>query len=196
MRISHIETFLVGNPWKNWVFVRLSTDEGIYGMGEGSLGHLSKTVETAIHEIKPFILGMEIFQTELLFTTLNRHIYADGGQIKMCAISAIEIACWDAIGKALGQPIYNLVGGRCRERIRAYANGWYRNRRTPEAFAEAARKVVGMGYSAMKFDPFGTAMGIISPREEALSIDIVAAVREAVGPHVELAIECHSRFTV
>jgi len=196
MRITDVETYLVGNPWKNWVFVRILTDEGIHGIGEGSLGHLSKTVETAIHEMKAFILGLEVFQTELLVTRLNRHVYADGGQIKMCAISALEIACWDAIGKALNQPVYNLVGGRCRDRVRAYANGWYRTERKPEAFAQAARRALAMGYTALKFDPFGTAMGSMRPQEEELAIDIVAAVREAVGPDVDLAVEAHSRFSV
>jgi galactonate dehydratase len=196
MRISKIETFLVGNPWKNWLFVKVSTDEGIHGIGEGSLGHLSRTVEAAVHEIKPFIMGLEIFQTELLVHRLMRHVYADGGQIKMCAVSAVEIACWDAIGKALNQPVYNLIGGRCRDRVRAYANGWYRTDRTPRAFADAAKSAVKMGYSALKFDPFGTAIGVMTPAEEALSIDIVAAVREAVGPRVDLAIEAHSRFSV
>ena len=196
MRITDIETYLVGNPWKNWLFVKVRTDEGLHGIGEGSLGHLSKTVEAAIHEMKAFVLGLEIFQTEMLVTRLSRHVYADGGQIKMCAISAIEIACWDAIGKALNQPVYNLVGGLCRDRVRAYANGWYRNERTPQAFAGSAKRAVGMGYTALKFDPFGTAMTIMSPQEEALSIEIVAAVREAVGPHVDLAIEAHSRFSV
>ena len=168
MRISKIETYLVGNPWKNWLFVKVSTDEGIYGLGEGSLGRLSKTVEAAIHEMKPLILGLEVFQTELLVERLSRHVYADGGQIKMCAISALEIACRDAIGKAVGQPVYNLVGGRCHDRVRAYANGWYTTDRTPEAFAAAAIKVLQRGYGAMKFDPFGSAMGILSQREEAL----------------------------
>jgi galactonate dehydratase len=196
MRITDIETYLVGNPWKNWLFVKVNTDEGIYGIGEGSLGHLSKTVETAIHEMKGFIAGLEVFQTEMLVNRLNRHIYADGGQIKMCAISALEIACWDAIGKAVNQPVYNLIGGRCRDRIRAYANAWYKNERTPEAFAASAKIVVAMGYTAMKFDPFGTAMGVMTPAEEALVIDITAAVRQAVGRDVDLAIECHSRLSV
>ena len=195
MRISEIETYLVGNPWKNWLFVKVKTDEGIHGIGEGSLGHLSKTVETAIHEMKSFILGLEVFQTELIVSRLTRHVYADGGQIKMCAISALEIACWDAIGKALNQPIYNLVGGAVRDRIPAYNNGWYRCERTPEAFAEAAKQVLKRGFTAMKFDPFGSAMGRLSPYEEDLSIELVAAVREAAGPHVHLAVEAHSRFT-
>jgi galactonate dehydratase len=195
MKITDITTYLVGNPWKNWVFVRIDTDEGIHGIGEGSLGHLSKTVETAIHEMKPFILGLEIFQTETLVTRLMRHVYADGGQIKMCAISALEIACWDAIGKALGQPIYNLVGGRVHERIPAYVNGWYRCPRTPDAFAKAAKHVVAGGYFALKFDPFGSAMTRLNPPDEDLAIDLVAAVREAIGPHVLLAIEAHSRFS-
>ncbi len=195
MRISEIETYLVGNPWKNWLFVKIKTDEGIHGIGEGSLGHLSKTVETAIHEMKSFILGLEVFQTELIVSHLTRHVYADGGQIKMCAISALEIACWDAIGKALNQPIYKLVGGAVRDRIQAYINGWYRCERTPEAFAELAKQVLEHGYTAMKFDPFGSAMGRLSPFEEDLSIEIVAAVREATGPHVHLAVEAHSRFT-
>jgi galactonate dehydratase len=195
MKITDITTYLVGNPWKNWLFVKVDTDEGIHGIGEGSLGHLSKTVEAAVHEMKPFIVGLEVFQTETLVTRLTRQVYADGGQIKMCAISALEIACWDAIGKALGQPIYNLVGGHAHDRIPAYVNGWYRCPRTPDAFAKAAKKVVADGYFALKFDPFGSAMTRLSPPDEDLAIDLVAAVREAVGPHVLLAIEAHSRFT-
>ncbi|PYV42786.1 MAG: hypothetical protein DMG06_12900 [Acidobacteria bacterium] len=196
MKISDIETYLVGNPWKNWLFVKMTTDEGIYGIGEGSLGHLSKTVETAIHEMKPFIMGLDVFQTELLVGRLSRHVYADGGQIKMCAISALEIACWDAIGKAVNQPIYNLLGGVCQQRIRAYANGWYRCPRSPEAFADAARQALKLGYTALKFDPFGSGWRTLSRREEDLSIQIVAAVRAAVGPEIDLAVEAHSRFSV
>ena len=195
MKIVNIETYLVGNPWKNWLFVQVHTDEGIVGTGEGSLGHLSKTVEAAVHEIKPFIMGLEIFQTELLVSRLTRQVYADGGQIKMCAISALEIACWDAIGKALNQPIYNLVGGRCHDRIPAYINGWYRCDRTPEAFHKAAKFVTDKGFFAMKFDPFGSSIGRMTPDDEDLAIDLIAAVRDAAGPNALLAIEAHSRFT-
>jgi galactonate dehydratase len=108
----------------------------------------------------------------------------------------VEVACWDIIGKALGQPIYNFLGGRCHDRVRAYANGWYRGPRTPESFAEKARDVVRRGYTALKFDPFGAAWRNTDPRDEALAIAIVAAVREAVGPEVDLLIEGHNRFSV
>src|SRR5207237_774458 len=93
------------------------------------------------------------------------------------------------------QPVYNLLGGRLHEKVRAYANGWYRGERTPEAFAEGAREVVGRGYTAPKFDPFGAEWRIMDPRSEDLSIDIIAAVREAVGPQVDVLIEGHSRFS-
>ena len=196
MRIKDIKTYLVGNPWKNWLFLRLETDDGLHGIGEGTLGQLSRTVEAAVHEMKPLILGLEVFQVEAIVQRMARDVFADGGQIKICAISAIEMACWDAIGKALGQPVYNLLGGRCRDTVRAYANGWYRCPRTPQAFAGKAKEVVSLGYTAMKFDPFGTAWRKMTRAEEDLSVDIVAAVREAVGPDVDLAVEAHERFGV
>jgi galactonate dehydratase len=127
---------------------------------------------------------------------LIRDVYSEGAQIHMCAVSAIEIACWDIIGKVCGQPIYNLWGGRCHEKLRAYANGWYRGPRTPESFAEKAKEVAARGYTALKFDPFGNAWRTLSRREFDLSIDIIAAVREAVGDAVDLLIEGHSRFNV
>lgn len=196
MKITDVSTYLVGNPWKTWLFVRVETDEGIHGIGEGTLGQVSHSVQAAIHELKPLVLGYEPFQTEALVQRLSRDVFADGGQIKMCAISAIEIACWDIVGKALGQPIYNLLGGRCRDRVRAYANGWYRCPRNPVEFAQRAKEVVALGYTALKFDPFGVAWRQLTRAEEALSIDIVAAVREAVGPNIDLAIEAHARFSV
>jgi galactonate dehydratase len=114
----------------------------------------------------------------------------------MAAVSAIEVACWDIAGKAAGKPVYELLGGKIRDRIRVYANGWYRTERRPEAFAGKARDVAARGYTALKFDPFGSAWRVMEPREEDLSIEIVAAVREAVGPSVDLMIEAHNRFSV
>lgn len=196
MKIRDIETWLVGNPWKSWLFVRVLTDDDLYGVGEGTLGQLTHSVEGAIRDLKPLVLGLSPFDIEAMVSKLCRDVYGDGAQIKMAAISAIEIACWDILGKLLGQPVYNLIGGRCHDRLRAYANGWYRCDRTPEAFAERAKAVAAMGYTALKFDPFGTGWRTLTPWEQDLSIDIVRAVRAAVGTGVDLMIEAHSRFGV
>ncbi len=196
MKIIAIDTYIAGNPWKNWLFARVSTDEGIHGIGEGTLNYFARTVETAIHELKPLILGMDPFQVEVISQRLIRDVYSEGAQIHMCAVAAIEIACWDIIGKACNQPVYNLWGGRCHEKLRAYANGWYRGPRTAESFAEKARDVAGRGYTALKFDPFGSNWRTLPRYEFDRSLDIIRAVRDAVGPSVDLLIEGHSRFNV
>jgi galactonate dehydratase len=133
MKIKAVETYIAGNPWKNWLFAKVITDEGLYGIGEGTLNYFARTIEAAIHELSPLIIGLDPFQIEILSQKLIRDIYSEGGQVHMCAVSAIEIACWDIIGKAAGQPIYNLMGGRCHEKLRAYANGWYRSSSTRSA---------------------------------------------------------------
>jgi galactonate dehydratase len=196
VKITAIDTFIAGNPWKNWLFARVSTDEGIHGVGEGTLNYFGRTVEAAIHELSPLILGMDPFQVETISQKLIRDVYSEGAQIHMCAVSAIEIALWDIIGKATNQPIYNLWGGRCHEKLRAYANGWYRGPRTPESFAEKAKIVAGRGYTALKFDPFGNNWRMLPREEFDLSLDIITAVREAVGAKVDLLIEGHCRFNV
>jgi galactonate dehydratase len=195
MKITDVTTYLVGNPWKNWLFVRVDTDEGIHGVGEGTVNGFAATVETAIHELRDAYIGIEPSQVELLTQRMVRDVYSDGGQIHMAAVASIEVACWDIVGKAAGRPVHELLGGRIRDRIPVYANGWYRTDRTPEAFAERAADVVGRGYRALKFDPFGAAYRVMDRREEDLSIAIVAAVREAVGPVVDLMIEAHNRFS-
>ncbi len=196
MKITAIDTYIAGNPWKNWVFAKVSTDEGIHGVGEGTLNYMARTVETCIHELTPLILGMDPFQVEIITQRLTRDTYSDGAQIQMCAIAAIEIALWDIIGKACNQPVYNLMGGRCHEKLRAYANGWYRGPRTPESFHEKAKIVARRGYTALKFDPFGSAWRYLSRYDFDLSVDIIRAVRDAVGPSVDILIEVHSRFNV
>ena len=195
MKIVGVDTHLVGNPWKNWVFVTVTTDEGIVGVGEGTVNCFGKTVEQGVAEITQHILGHNPFQMELLVQTLIRDIYSEGGQIHKSAVCAIEVACWDIVGKALGVPIHTLLGGKIHPRVRAYANGWYRGDRTPEAFHSAAKAVVARGYTALKFDPFGAEWRIMDPYNEDLSIDIIAAVRDAVGPRVDVLVEGHSRFS-
>jgi galactonate dehydratase len=111
-------------------------------------------------------------------------------------IAGIEIACWDILGKVLGQPVWQLLGGRQRPKLRVYANGWYQGPRDPGFFAEAAATVVAKGYTALKFDPFGSTYRFIDAASEKLSFEIVRRVREAVGDDVDLLIEAHDRFSV
>src|SRR5690606_6950265 len=137
-----------------------------------------------IHELAPLYEGMDPFQVETIYQRMARDVYSDGAQVHMNAVAAIETACWDIIGKELGRPIYDLLGGRYHESLPAYANGWYQGERTTEAFAAGAKKVVERGYKALKFDPFGAAWRIMTPEDRKLSVDIVGAVRDAVGPDV------------
>lgn len=195
MKITKINTHIVGNPWKNWGFVTVETDEGITGVGEGTVNFFGKTTAQAVEELAPHVLGLDPFQTELVTQRLIRDVYSEGGQVHLSAVCAIEVACWDIMGKALNQPIYNFLGGRIHNKVRAYANGWYRGERKPEMFHERAKEVVARGYTALKFDPFGSEWRIMDPYQEALSLDIIAAVRDAVGPNVDVMVEGHNRFS-
>jgi galactonate dehydratase len=119
-----------------------------------------------------------------------------GGPTVLTAISGVVIAMWDLVGKACGQPVYKLLGGRARDRLGAYANGWYGQARAPREFADRAREVVARGYQGLKFDPFGTAWKQMSDAEMDQAELLVAAVREAVGESVEILIEGHGRLSV
>ena len=196
MHITAVHTYIAGNPWKNWLFAKVETNEGVYGIGEGTLNYFAKTIEAWIHELAPLIIGMDPFQVETISQRLIRDVYSEGGQVHMCAVAAIEIACWDIIGKVCKQPLHNLWGGLCHPKLRAYANGWYRGPRTPESFGEKAGGVAKRGYTALKFDPFGTNWRTLPRYEFDLALDIIRAVREGVGDSVDLLIEGHGRFNV
>ena len=93
MKITEVNTYLVGNPWKNWLFAQVETDAGVHGIGEGTLNMMGKTVEACIHELKPLAIGMDPFQVETIALRLTRDAYSDGGQIQGSALAAIETAC-------------------------------------------------------------------------------------------------------
>jgi galactonate dehydratase len=112
----------------------------------------------------------------------------------MTGIALVEIACWDIIGKALGQPVYRLLGGAVREKIKAYANGWYTVERSPDEFHAAAKRVVEKGYRALKFDPFGAGFYELDRAEKRRVIELTEAVYDAVGADVDILVEMHGRF--
>jgi galactonate dehydratase len=193
MKITDVKTMFVGNPWKNWLFVKLFTDEGITGIGEATNGAFrTMPVEAAVHVMKPLFIGMDPRNIQEILTKIHLGI----NLTTTPAICGIEQACWDILGKSLNVPVWRLLGGKTRPRIKAYANGWYRGPREPKFFAEAAKKVVAMGYKALKFDPFGDAYRFLERDEERLSLALVEAVREAVGESVDIMIEAHDRFSV
>jgi galactonate dehydratase len=196
MKITKLETILTNAGLRNYLFVRLTTDTGLTGVGEASLEWQEQTVQTLIHEwVEERVLGADPFDVEALVGRLIRDQY-QGGATVLTAISGVEIACWDLIGKACGQPVYRLLGGRARERLPSYANGWYGGARTPAVYAALAQRVVERGYTAMKFDPFGTAWKEMTRTQMDEADAIVAAVRAAVGDAVELMIEVHGRLSV
>lgn len=195
MKITRLETFLTNAGLRNYLFVRLTTDTGLTGLGEASLEWQEQAVQTLIHEwVEDRVLGADPFDVERLIGNLIRDQY-QGGPTVLTAISGVEIACWDLIGKACGQPVYKLLGGQARDRLSAYANGWYGGAGTPPEFAARAREVVARGYPAMKFDPFGTAWKEMTRLQMDEAEQIVAAVRTAVGDEIELMIEVHGRLS-
>ncbi|HWP49512.1 MAG TPA: mandelate racemase/muconate lactonizing enzyme family protein [Candidatus Limnocylindrales bacterium] len=197
MKVIKLETFLTNAGLRNYLFIRLHTDTGLTGIGEASLEWQEQTVQTLIHEFleERYVLGANPFDIEDLITRMVRDQY-QGGSTIMTAISGIEIALWDLVGKACGQPVYNLLGGRCHERLPAYANGWYGGAYTPQQYADRAKEVVSRGYTALKFDPFGVAWKELPRVDRKQVMKIVEAVRQAVGENVDLLIEGHGRFSV
>jgi galactonate dehydratase len=193
MRISRIETFTVGAGWKNWLFVRVDTDEGVSGVGEGTLNGFVRTIEAAVHELTHLALGEDPRRVTALARRLYESVSNEGGHVHRHAIAAVEIACWDILGKSLGAPIHELLGGRVRDSVPAYANGWYREGSSPEAFTAAAERVVDKGFKALKLDPFGTAHGFLEESELEAALAIVAALR-ARFPALRILIDVHARF--
>jgi galactonate dehydratase len=195
MKITRLETFLANAGLRNYLFVRLQTDNGLTGIGEATLEWQEKTVQTLLHEwVEGQVLGRDPFDVESVIGDMVRDQY-QGGSTIMTAISGVEIALWDIIGKACRQPIYKLLGGRCHRCIPAYANGWYGGAKTPEDYAARARDAVGRGYRALKFDPFGTVWKEATADEVETAVATTAAVRDAVGSDIGLMIEFHGRFS-
>ncbi len=195
MRISAVRPLVLGTPWRNLTFVVVETDEGLSGVGEVRMVNHTDALLGYLQEAgRNHILGSDPFKIEDLTQRMFRRDFARASEIMMSAIAVIEMACYDILGQALGVPVYQLLGGAVRSRIPAYANGWYTVERTPEDFQVAARRVVARGYRALKVDPFGAGFYELSRADFRYSVDLVSAVRDAVGPDVDIFIEMHGRF--
>jgi galactonate dehydratase len=195
VKIVEITTHPVGAGWKNWLVVRVRTDTGLEGLGEGTLNGFARATEAAVHELAGLAVGEDPRRVTALGDRLFDRVSNDGGHIHRTAIAAITTACWDVVGKSLGAPVHALLGGRVRDSVLAYANGWYRTQRTPEDVVAAAEPVVEQGFGALKLDPFGVASGFIDDTELDLAHDIVAALRARFGRELRILVDVHARFT-
>lgn len=199
MRITGISTHVVGTPWRDLTYVQVHTDEGLTGVGETRmLGHTDALLGYLREAETHHIAGSDPFAVEDLVRRMKYGDYGRAGEIVMSGIACVETACWDIKGKALGVPVWQLLGGRANakdDRVKAYANGWYTVERAPEAFHTAARAVVERGYRALKLDPFGTGSFELDHAETLRSLSLVEAVRDAIGPERELLVEMHGRFS-
>ena len=196
MKVTDIKVFPVDCYRTNWVFVKVYTDEGIDGVGEATLEYKEKALIGAVEHIKEYLVGKDPRQIELHWHTIYRDAYWRGGAVLMSALSAVECALWDILGKSLGVPVYQLLGGKINEKVRIYVNGWFAGAKEPEEFAEKAKIAKERGVSAMKWDPFGKNYLNISNADLDKALRNIAAVRDAVGNSVDLLIEGHGRFNI
>jgi 2-dehydro-3-deoxyphosphogalactonate aldolase len=209
VKITEVKTILLDNiePYRGgskWLFIRLFTDEGIVGLGERVTGHATnlKSQIALLHDLcDRFVIGQSPFDIEKIWQAMYAtvHDYRHPGLDSTPALSAIEMACWDIVGKAANQPIYNLLGGKYHDRLRAYAymptEGVWDN---PEKAGEIAIKLVEAGNTAAKLDPFMPSFPL--PRDFSLktirhAASIFQAIRDAVGDDLEIGIGTHGQFS-
>ena len=192
MKITGFKTFVVAAD-SNWVFVQVCTDEGVTGLGEGSVSSKALAVEAAIRDLERFVVGRDPRDIELLWQEMYRYPRWKGGPVLSSAVSAIEIALWDILGQTLEAPIYQLLGGRCRDRIRMYRHV---GGATSEEAAEQALALVEQGFTALKTGGLLVNGDVVRPREALrLGAARIEAMRESVGPDVDILVDAHCQLT-
>lgn len=196
MKITDVKTYNVFTFRTNFVFLKIETDEGVSGIGEGTLEYKEHALLGAIEDIKRVLLGQDPREVERICHDLYRDSYWRVGPVLQSAVSMVDMALWDIKAKLCGVPVYEMLGGRVRDSIRMYANAWFAGARTADEFAAAAKVAVSKGITALKWDPFGKAYLYMENQEFNRSLEIVEAVRDAVGNDVDLLIECHGRFDI
>lgn len=187
MKITKLETFLV-KP--RWLFLKMYTDEGIVGLGEPILEGRALTCQTAVKELEPWLIGEDPRRIVHLWQAMYKHAFYRGGPILTSALSGVEQALWDIYGKWLGLPVYKILGGPTRDRIRMYTTAGGRD---PETAAQSVRDAMAKGFNAVKtgVNAMGHGRMVESPGFTERVVEIFAAMREAAGPEVDIAIDFH-----
>lgn len=200
MKISAVRSLVVNAEMRNWVFVRVETDQpGLYGWGEATLEWKTAAVVGAISDLAPFILGRDPRDIGQLVRIMIKHGFWPPGVIGLSAISGIEIALWDILGKSLGQPVWRLLGGAAREKVRVYTHlGLGEMKAVYEttsagALAERARAVLERGYRAVKVVIIPYTHYTARPAEVSHVGAMMRALREAMGENVEIMVDFHGR---
>jgi galactonate dehydratase len=187
MKITKLTTFIVP---PRWLFLKIETDEGITGWGEPVVEGRALTTEAAVHELADYLVGRDPMLIEDHWNVLYRGGFYRGGAIHMSALAGIDQALWDIKGKALGQPVHQLLGGPCRDRIKVYS--WVGGDR-PADVAQNAREAVARGFKALKMNGCEELQIVDTFDKVERAVAAVAAVREAVGPHIGIGADFHGR---
>lgn len=201
MKITAVGTVVVNAQMRNWVFVKVSTDEGVTGWGEASTEWKTRAVRGAVADLEPFIVGQDPARIEHLFQIMYRHPFFRAGVEGMSALSGIEQALWDIAGKVAGKPVYQLLGGAVRDRVRMYdhlGGGQMEAlylQDTAEQMAERARESVAAGYTALKVLVVPKTLPLDGHLPLRHAETLMAAIRDAVGPEVEIMVDLHARTT-
>ncbi|MDO8360640.1 MAG: mandelate racemase/muconate lactonizing enzyme family protein [Devosia sp.] len=195
MKITAIKPYPVWIGTRNQLIVKVETDEGIFGWGESGLSGREKAVVGAIEHTREFLVGRNAFDIGAIWQETYRSQYFEGGRVLQAAISAIDIALHDIKGKALGVPVYDLLGGKQRDRIPTFAST---SLPPGEAMIEQARELIAQGWNAIRFFPAGQdSKGIFEPRESiGETAKWMVKAREALGDSVVLGIDYHHRLSV
>ncbi len=202
-KIKNIDIYELGSPeeksspWSSTILIlKLTSSNGNIGFGEAPTTLMTLPVKESLREVSRIFQDKNYFNIEKNLREYYRNAFYLSKSIEeTAALSAFEIASWDLIGKDLGAPIYNLIGGQFNDKIKAYSNGWYSDCVEPEDFVNKARALVNKGYKAFKFDPFGNNYDKISNDGLRKAVNIVGSMRDALGEDVDLLIECHGRFS-
>ena len=191
MKITRVETLPATVGRRIYVYVKIHTDEGIHGIGEAACSGKEHALYGAIQDFEKYLVGANPFEIEKLWSLMYRNAFWRGGPVLCGALSGVEHALWDIKGKALGVPVYELLGGRYRHKVRVYT--WIHGN-TPEACAEAALRLREAGWRALKFCPFDGCGADFSVAHGKKVEAKVRAVREAVGDDFSIAIDGHGRL--
>ena len=200
MKIKDIQTLVVNAEMRNWVFVKIITDQDVYGWGEATVEWKTRAVVGAIEDLKPLIVGKDPRQIKQNYQIMTKHAFWKMGIIGMSAISGIEHAMWDILGKSLDTPVWQLLGGKVRDKVKIYTHlgmgdmkAVYRDTMNVTALTDHAQKLVDLGYSAFKvvFIPF-THFTVTNQELKNVNL-LMSSLRDKVGDDIEIMVDFHGR---